>query len=214
MFTYNKLRNICHITLKQNMQMRSRGEKTGHKAKQTTHSLQTSGTFSTEQELECPHPRTQKKTETHTHTVNRKTCINPLTSSCWRWAQAPLCAVWSCAASSSSPANTPEISSFSLATVQNKAKFTSLVALWCRGPVGFWTWARISFSAWHSVWYRAPRSDLPLATANENAALLRDSEREGCPRGHCVSTLHSPPLSEHGHPNTCSACTTSLSNTV
>ncbi len=67
MFTYNKLRNIWHITLKQNMQMRSRGEKTGYKAKQTTHSLQTSGTFSTEQELECPHPRTQKKTETHAH---------------------------------------------------------------------------------------------------------------------------------------------------
>lgn len=40
-----------------------------------------------------------------------------------------------------------------------------------------WTWARTSFSAWNTAWYRGPGSDLPLATANENAALLRDSER-------------------------------------
>lgn len=165
-----------------------------------------------------PSPAHTKQTETHAHRKQKDTCINALTSSGRRWAQVPLCAVWSCAASSSSPANTPRMSTFSLTKVQNKAKFSlrrpSLVALWCRGPVGFWMWARTSFSAWNTAWYRGPGSDLPLATANENAALLRDSEREGCPRFHCVSSILSPPLSEHGHPNTCSACTTSLSQAV
>lgn len=103
-----------------------------------------------------PSPTHTQNKQKHTHTVNRETCINPLTSSCWRWAQAPLCAVWSCAALSSSPANTPRKSTFSLTTTHNKAKFSlrrlSLVAIRCGGPVGSWTRSRTSYSVWNTAW--------------------------------------------------------------
>lgn len=48
------------------MQMRSRGDKTGHKAKQTTHNLQTFGTFNRARTL-MPTPTRTKQTETHAH---------------------------------------------------------------------------------------------------------------------------------------------------
>lgn len=169
--------------LKQNMQMRSRGYKTGHKAKQTTHNLKTFGTFNRARTLMPTHTHTQSK-QKHTHTVKSKTCINPLTSSCWRWAQAPLCAVWSCAAPSSSPANTPGKQHVFTYYYSQQSQIQPLPTVSGGPPVR--RPCRLLDAGQNQLLClekqharKALGCDLTLATANENAALLRDSEEEG-----------------------------------
>lgn len=129
-------------------------------------------------------PTHTKQTEKHVQRQQKGTFITPLTLSCWRWARAPLCAVWSCSALNSSPATHPEITRFHWLPLNTKPDTNYAPRPWWPSSEEA---SRLLESLQNKAWCRGPGSDLTLTTAIENTALLREKVRESLP--HFLSSL-------------------------